>query len=428
MVWSARFCALGLLLGAAPGASLSAELQERSLSAQRHLSRARQTPEELGLGLADVVPGSHSSFDASRCLDLGAKGFPLPVFNLLQKADWDALEYFDSLQAGGYAEDSLRMTGPGDAILQSDCMKVHGGSRAGKVKHIFVGDSQMMSLRNAFHRLNMCPDIFWSSGEEEAIFTKPLGRLHSNTQQAPPGNIPDGCKDEGVASFIYWDAYAEPGLPIAAIKREIEFQALDPLDGDTVVVWLGSNYIRPSRRKSTALAAIGELHALGVKLVWDSPTYQDAALMAAASTHDAGRDEETKVPLVFTAISQRKARGEVGYSQYGDEKAIIKEQVGEVPMTKRWQLTNRFRGLACDGIHTDMRGRDPMYDQPCPIGPAPKYGTSTYCNWVEPVRANLTQHCPAALGVDDMVLQSGLYALCVAHEKPFCYQHADKIG
>jgi len=427
MVWSARFCALGLLLGFAPGASLSAELQERSLSAQRHLARARQTPEELGLGLADVAPGSYSSFDSSRCLDLGARGFPLPVFSLLQKADWNAFEYFDNLQASGYAEDSLRMTGPRDAILKPDCMKVRGG-RTDKVKHIFVGDSQMMSLRGAFHRLTKCPDIFWSNGEEEAIFTKPLGRLHSNIQQVPQENVPDGCTEDGLASFIYWDAYAEPGLPIAAIKREIEFLALDPLDGDTVVVWLGSNYIRPSRRKSTMLTAIEALHSLGVKFVWDSPTYRDAALMAAASTHDAGHDEETSVPLVFTAITQRKARGEVGYSQYTDEKAVIREQVGEVPMTKRWQLTNRFRGLACDGIHTDMRGRDPMYDQPCPIGPPPKYGTSTYCNWVEPIRANLTKHCPAALGVDDMVLQSGLYALCVAHEKPFCYQHADKIG
>jgi hypothetical protein len=428
MAWPVRCCALGLLIGRAPGASLNVILREKSLFAHRHMARVRQTPEELGLGLADVAPGSYSSFDSNRCLDLGAKGFPLPVFSLLQKADWDVFEYFDSLQASGYAEDSLRMTGPKDAILKSDCMKVRGGGRSGRVKHIFVGDSQMMSLRNALHRLNKCPDIFWSSGEEEAMFTKPMGRLHSNTQQVPDERVPHGCTDEGIASFIYWDAYAEPGLPIAAIKREIEFLALDPIDGDTVVVWLGSNYIRPSRRKSTLLTAIEEMHSLGVKLVWDSPTYQDAALMAAASTHNAGHDEETKVPLVFTAIAQRKARGEVGYSQYADEKAVIKEQVGEVPMTKRWQLTNRFRGLACDGIHTDMRGRDPMYDQPCPIGPRPKYGASTYCNWVEPIKANLTEHCPAALGVDDMVLQSGLYALCVAHEKPFCYQHADKIG
>eukprot|EP00959_Pyramimonas_sp_CCMP1952_P091411 1913612-Pyramimonas_sp.AAC.1 len=71
---------------------------------------------------------------------------------MLQSIQWDASSYFEQLQTRGYAEDALQMTGPQEALLSGSCAREN--FRSGKVKHIFVGDSQMMVLRNAFHRLN----------------------------------------------------------------------------------------------------------------------------------------------------------------------------------------------------------------------------------------------------------------------------------
>jgi len=195
-----------------------------------------------------------------------------------------------------------------------------------------------------------------------------------------------------------------------------------------VVVWVGSNFQHKDSRTGVFSSTVQALHDLKVKMVWDTPTYQDVALMAATSTHDKGKDGG--VPIVYTSISMRKAHGEIGSNEYRDEKKILAEAIPmtEVPMTKRWQLTNRYRGLQCDGIHTDMRGRDPLfYDQPCPYGEVPAHGASSYCMWVEPFQEDLSNSCPAAIGVDDLVLQSGLYSICAGHERPFCYQHTGNI-
>ena len=35
--------------------------------------------------------------------------------------------------------------------------------------------------------------------------------------------------------------------------------------------------------------------------------------------------------------------------------------------------------------------------------------------------------CPWAYGLDDLVLQSGLYSMCAAHERPFCYSYTEHI-
>merc|ERR1719253_271403 len=147
--------------------------------------------------------------------------------------------------------------------------------------------------------------------------------------------------------------------------------------------------------------------------------------MAAASPHDEGRDKHTSVPITYTALKKRKAEGELGSNMYNTEKSLFKSGI-EIPMTRRWQLTNRYRGLQCDGLHTDMRARDPVfYDTPC-HGGEQRYGKSSNgCNWVEPFKTEVKDFCPEASGLDDLVLQSGLYSACAAHEMPFCYQHTE---
>jgi hypothetical protein len=253
------------------------------------------------------------------------------------------------------------------------------------------------------------------------------GRLHSLTDQSPVEMLPEGCKEEGIASYIYWDAWAQKELPVADIRHEMEQLQLDPKGGgDTVVVWAGSNFIDAARRMSSLLDVIDKLHGLGVKMVWDSPTFQDTAIMAATSTKNSGIDKHTKIPITYNAMQQRKAKGELGSNQYKTEKLLFDSGL-EIPMTRRWQLTNRYRGLQCDGMHTDMRGRDPLfYNTPCPQGEGP-YGATTACNWVEPFKSELEPMCPMASGIDDLVLQSGLYALCASRERPFCYQHTEYI-
>ncbi|CAK0903992.1 unnamed protein product [Prorocentrum cordatum] len=319
-------------------------------------------------------------------------------------------------------------------MLGSSCMQERRQSRT---KHIFVGDSQMMALRNALHRLNGCPEIWWHNRTRD--FQEVLasikagmrvktssGRFHSRTDQSPDGALPTGCKEDGIASFIFWDAWLDREIPLQEIQREIALLGVEPTKGDTVVVWVGSNSISGSGRTSVLLNTIDKLHALGVKMVWDSPTYIDDAMMAATTAKDLGTDSRTGIPLTYTAIAQRKARGEIGSNQYKSEKAFLAGIV-EIPMTKRWQLTNRYRGLQCDGIHSDMRARDPMYyDLPCPKGPE-TYGRSSHCNWVEPFDDGARAKCPQAVGLDDLVLQSGLFAMCAAHESPFCYAHTENI-
>merc|ERR1719188_1654078 len=148
--------------------------------------------------------------------------------------------------------------------------------------------------------------------------------------------------------------------------------------------------------------------------------------MTATSTHDAGIDKYSKIPINYNDMSLRKKEGTLGSDLYRTEKALADQGV-EIPMTKRWQLTNRYRGLQCDGLHTDMRGRDPMFfDTDCPSGKQ-AYGESVGCTWVEPFRSELAASCPSAPGIDDLVLQSGLYSICAGHQQPFCYMHTDEI-
>jgi len=433
-------------LGLGLGAELDIAAQASHAAAQRFghgaasQAAARQTPEELGFdtGYADDAD-SHGEFNEEFCLDIGAKGFPIPTFKMLQAANWDAATYFAQLQGAGYAEDALQMTGPDSAILKSDCMKerFHG-----KTKHIFVGDSQMMSLRNAFHRLNKCPEIWWSNHTEQDISDmigtvrrnekasgklKSKARFYSRAEQSPETKeLPHGCTEEGIGSFIQWDGWVSHQLPVKEIKKEMEQVGVDPAEGDNVVVWVGSNFLTKNHRMGALLQSINALHELKVKMVWDSPTFHDEAIMAATTTHNSGIDARTKTPIVYNDIAQRKKSGRMGSGEYRTEKELYAQGI-EVPTTKRWQITNRYRGLQCDGIHTDMRARDPLYyDMPCPMGEQ-AYGQSTYCAWVEPFKKELNSVCPYAFGLDDLVLQSGLYSMCAAHEKPFCYSYTEHI-
>jgi hypothetical protein len=300
----------------------------------------------------------------------------------------------------------------------------------------------MMSLRNAFNRLNQCPEIWWSNSSakdlddlmdsvkrnaKENSKTKSKARFYSRTQQGPELLLPKGCTEEGIGSFIHWDGWASHVLPVKELKKEMELVGVDPAEGDTVVVWVGSNFIPVRHRMSSLLDSINQLHEMKVKLVWDSPTFQDEVIMAATTTKDAGRDPRTNVPITFNSIGRRKMKGEIGSNEFRTEKELSAQGI-EVPTTKRWQISNRYRGLQCDGIHTDMRARDPLfYDMPCPMGEQ-KYGQSTYCAWVEPFkRQELGSLCPLANGLDDLVLQSGLYSMCAAHEEPFCYTYTEHI-
>jgi len=416
--------------------------KEKIASADRLV--AHQTPEELGFSdsgdAEDAKSYAKTQFGEEFCLDIGAKGFPIPTFKMLQAANWDAATYFAQLQGAGYAEDALQMTGPDAAMLKSDCMKERGH---GKIKHIFVGDSQMMSLRNAFHRLNKCPELWWDNhtaaylddmmasvrrNEKGGSRTKSNARFYSRTKQAPEtAELPKGCSEEGIGSFIHWDGWVSHQLPIKEIKKEMELIGVDPKEGDTVVVWVGSNFVPARHRMSALLESINQLHELKVKMVWDSPTYHDEAIMAATTSQDKGRDPRTNIPIVFNSILQRKLSKQLGSNEYRTEKALYEQGI-EVPTTKRWQISNRYRGLQCDGIHTDMRARDPLfYDMPCPMGQQ-RYGQSTYCTWVEPFdKKKLSGLCPVANGLDDLVLQSGLYSMCAAHEEPFCYTYTEHI-
>jgi hypothetical protein len=368
---------------------------------------------------------------------------------MLKKVNWDAETYFEQLQGAGYAEDALQMSGPARAVLKGDCMRER---LSGRMKHIFVGDSQMMALRNAFHRLNACPEVWWTNHSAEDLDSmmrtvqrnanggakdeaakdkgqpkaKSRARFHSRTEMVPYMRLPSGCTEEGTASFIHWDGWEHHQLPVDAIKKEMGLNGVDPSDGDTVVVWVGSNFIPARHRMSSLLDAINQLHQLRVKMVWDSPAFHDEVLMAATTTHNLGRSRHTKLPLTLNAIAQRKIRGAMGSGEYGTERELFNQGI-EVPTTKRWQITNRYRGLQCDGVHTDMRARDPLfYDMPCPMGEQ-KYGQSTYCAWVEPFKKELNRVCPVATGLDDLVLQSGLYSMCAAHEQPFCYAYTENI-
>ncbi|CAK0908681.1 unnamed protein product [Prorocentrum cordatum] len=293
----------------------------------------RQTPEELGFsddGLAEDGAGyGTSQFSEEYCLDIGAKGFPIPTLNMLRAANWDAPTYFAQLQGAGYAEDALQMTGPDAAILKSDCMKerFHG-----KTKHIFVGDSQMMALRNAFHRLNKCPEIWWANHTEKDVddmmgtvrrneaakstaIMRSKSRFRSRAEQAPD-KLPRGCTEEGIASFINWDGWASHELPVKEIKMEMDLVGVSPADGDLVVVWIGSNFIPARHRMSTLLQSINKLHELQVKMVWDSPTFQDDALMAATTTYDAGKDQRNNQPIAYNYMKQRKKSGQIGSNEY----------------------------------------------------------------------------------------------------------------
>jgi len=82
----------------------------------------------------------------------------------------------------------------------------------GRTKHIFVGDSQMMSLRNAFHRHNKCPEVWWSNhssqdvedmmqtvhrNEKSVAKMKSKTRFYSHVEQAPETRaLPKGCTEE----------------------------------------------------------------------------------------------------------------------------------------------------------------------------------------------------------------------------------------
>jgi len=304
-----------------------------------------------------------------------------------------------------------------------------------------VGDSQMMALRNAFNRLNKCPELWWGNTTandmddlvklsqrraNEKSKVKSKARFHSRTEQGPEQHPPTGCTEDGIGSFIHWDGWARHELPVKEIKTEMDAVGVDIAEGDTVVVWVGSNFIPARHRMSSLLDAINQLHTMKVKLIWDSPTFQDEVIMAATTTYDGGRDPRTNIPIAFNSILQRKLKGRMGSNQYRTEKELFQQGI-EVPTTKRWQISNRYRGLQCDGIHTDMRARDPLfYDMPCPMGQQ-KYGQSTYCTWVEPFKKELRGVCPVANGLDDLVLQSGLYSMCAAHEEPFCYMHTELI-
>ncbi|CAK0910838.1 unnamed protein product, partial [Prorocentrum cordatum] len=294
--------------------------------------RGRQTPEELGFSDTgdsdDAQSYGKSQFGEDFCLDIGAKGFPIPTLAMLKAANWDPATYFAQLQGAGYAEDALQMTGPDAALLKSDCMKERAH---GRTKHIFVGDSQMMSLRNAFHRLNKCPEVWWSNHTEQDISDmigtvrrnekaagklKSRARFFSRAEQTPETKeLPKGCTEEGVASFIQWDGWVSHQLPVKEIKKEMEQVGVDPAEGDNVVVWVGSNFLTKNHRMGALLQSINALHELKVKMVWDSPTFHDEAIMAATTTHSSGVDARTKTPIVYNDIVQRKRTGRMGSNE-----------------------------------------------------------------------------------------------------------------
>ncbi|CAK0886831.1 unnamed protein product [Prorocentrum cordatum] len=305
------------------GANRSGHVAHR---AGAHRAGARQTPEELGVyeGVSEVEDFAKGVFSESYCLDLGAKGFPIPVFKMMQLAKWNVGTYLDKLEELGFADDALQMNGPQEAMLKSNCMQE---ARQSRTKHIFVGDSQMMALRNALHRLNGCPEIWWhnSSRDQQELLASIRagrrvktgnGRFHSHTDQTPDGALPSGCNEGGIGSFIFWDAWLDSEIPVREIQREMKVLGVEPKEGDSVVVWIGSNFIAGSSRKNVLLKAIDTLHSLGVKMVWDSPTYIDDAMMAATTAKDLGTDLHTGIPITYTEIAQRKVRGEIGSNQY----------------------------------------------------------------------------------------------------------------
>mmetsp|Transcript_90028 Transcript_90028/g.280203 ORF Transcript_90028/g.280203 Transcript_90028/m.280203 type:complete len:271 (-) Transcript_90028:84-896(-) len=268
------------------------------------------------------------------------------------------------------------MTGPG---LPNVCLTRPGRPR---LHVIYVGDSMARMSSLAYTR---------NAGDHAATRQqKRRGEAFEEAVRRARSDFEGSVVVPGApASVVWWVAQKDIRPMIESVQAAISDQGLD-LSRDTVVMWMSAfvhGFFRGDNRWVKLDERAGKIEGLlrqmnstfpGAHFVWESPFLVDVALMGAdPPKHDTANFK----PLANSTFVKSLT----------DIDVAVTSRLG-VPMTQRGWVMTKYRGLVCDGLHSDPH---------------------------DDTRAR-AWGCNGFRAVEDLVFQSGLYAACRGQRAPFC--------
>uniref|UniRef100_A0A7S1S1Z3 Uncharacterized protein n=1 Tax=Alexandrium catenella TaxID=2925 RepID=A0A7S1S1Z3_ALECA len=302
--------------------------------------------------------------------------FPIDVDGLLHTFHGDKSEYFGHLREIG-VDRGLAMSAP---------HKVGVGC-LGPAHFVFVGDSMSRLTFECFLR---------SGGRKVPVEQlAELDRLEESaaacSDSAKPRGLarrPKRVKDDaGSATYVWWlagpidEAFTDD-------LRDIVVGIRNATPGVQIVFWfdalvhgwgagdLGWTIAGQRRELQTKLVSHVRRAFPRTLMVWDSPTFIDFPLAhAAPPNRNAVLLEQNHASRVSAALAAEDRR--------------VMASLG-VPLTLRWEVSNKYRGLQCDGLHA-----------------TPQWGGR---DW----------NCGGFPAYEELILQSGLQQLCLKRRMRLC--------
>jgi hypothetical protein len=329
----------------------------------------------------DVVRNHNAPIRITRtdnCFTLNMGGFPLPSGAWTDKFGSKA-NYFKYVKSLGYDE-SLHVVHKGTVEKFDECW--------GDMKNtffVFVGDCMARQSFRAFSRMSSEGGrVSFTPAEDEMLETLSLDQKKS--AELP---LPKQFVTKGNSAYVQWQ---EGNIDefIQRCQQLFVETRLDP-SHDDVIIWasfaihtylFGSNGdFGPSqdrRLKLQELVTRVRQSFPGVRIAWMTASILDLHIMASPpEKHDVRYFNQAGVkPKTIRQVPM-------------DEEIMQALNVSIVP---RYQVSKKYAGLQCDGIHNDPHGETGADAWGCPGYPA----------------------------VEELIVRAGIAALCSPGEFPIC--------
>jgi hypothetical protein len=327
------------------------------------------------------VPGRNWQTD--NCFTLNMGGFPLPsgplTHELVTKAD-----YFKHVKSLGYDE-SLRVVQKGTVEKFDECW--------GNMKNtffVFVGDCMGRQSFRAFSRISSEGDrVLKENKTITPAEDEMLEILSLDQKKSAELSVPKQYVVKGNSAYVQWQ---EGNIDefIQRCQQLFDESGLDP-SHDDVVIWAnfaihtyffgstGDFGVSQDRRlKLQELITRLRQSFPGARIAWMTANHLDLRIMESPP-------EKHDVRYFKQAGVKPKTIGTVAI----DEDIMQALNVSIVP---RYQVSKKYAGLQCDGIHND---------------PHNETGADSW-------------GCPGYPAIEELILRAGIAAMCSPGEFPIC--------